>query len=442
MTGKKMSLALLVAGAGHHVAGWRLPEAEFGAENFDLIRRIVQTAERGRFDVVFFADAVNAGRDAHPKHIVRLEPLTLLGALCLCTSRIGLVATASTTYSEPYNIARAFASIDHMSHGRAGWNVVTGASPDAAVNFGTDPFPSHEARYGRAEEYVEVAKGLWDSWEDDALAGDKATGVYMDREKMHELNHSGAHFTVKGPLNITRPPQGYPVIFQAGASDRGLDFAARTAEVVFASQQVKEDAIAFTQGLRDRVEAAGRPRDAVKVLVGILPIIGRTEAEAQGIITRLADLADPVASMRVLSDRIGHDMSQFPLDEPVPELPDLTEKIQGHSVIIKAIAKRHDMTVRQLRDYVAASSGHRLVHGTAEQVADDMQDWFESGACDGFMVLPPYMPRPVEVFVDELIPILVRRGLFRAEYEGTTLRDHLGLPRPAHPAVARRAAAE
>lgn len=429
---RQIHLALLTSGAGNHVAGWRMPDAEFGSENLDLIIRTVQIAERGCFDVAFFADSVHCAPDSPAKNSVRLEPLTLLGALAVSTSRIGIAATASTTYSQPYNIARAFASLDRMSKGRVAWNVVTGASPDAAANFGDAPFPDHATRYAMANEYLEVTKGLWDSWEDGAMVGDKKSGVYTDASKLHILDHKGPYYSVKGPLNASRPQQGHPVIFQAGASPAGLDFAAHTAEVVFASQQVLEEAKVFSDKLRGLVEKAGRPRDGLKILFGVMPIIGDTEGEAREKVTALAALSDPAMAMRALCDRIGHDLTQYDLDAPLPELPE-TEMMQGHSVVLRSLAKRHSMTIRQLRDYVGASSGHRLLFGTPAQIADDLQAWFESGAADGFMILPPYLPGPVEEFVDKVIPLLVERGLFRSHYEGETLRDHLGLPRPAHP---------
>lgn len=431
---RKMHLGTILLGTGSHVAGWRMPDAEFGSQNFDLIRRVAQKVEAGKFDFVFFADAVNSGVDAHPGMMVRFEPLTLLAALATQTSKIGLVATVSTTYSEPYNVARAFASIDHLSKGRVGWNVVTGSSPDAAANFGRDKHPPHAERYAIAEEYVEVAKKLWDSWEEDAVVGDKASGRFVDPAKMHVANHHGAFFDVAGPLNITRPPQGYPVIFQAGASDRGLAFAGATAEVVFAAQQIQEEALAFAEKLRDQAEAAGRPRDAVKILCGVSPIIGETKEEARAKVAELGALVDPVAAMRVLSDRLGQDMNQFPLDGPVPDLPPST-MMQGHAIQLQSIARRENMTVRQLRDYAAASSGHRLLVGTAEEIADDLESWFRNGAADGFAIMSPYLPGPIEQFVDEVVPILVERGLFRADYEGSTLRSHLGIAKPSHPAA-------
>ena len=431
---RQMHLGSLSHGVGSHVAGWRMEGAESQKEDFELVVRAVRAAERGKFDFVFFADAVNTGADAAPMFVVRFEPLTLLGALSVVTERIGLVATVSTTYSEPYNVARALASLDHLSRGRIGWNVVTGSSPDAAANFSKEKHPPHAERYAMAEEYIKVAKGLWDSWEDNAVIADKQTGLFIDTSKMHELNHEGEYFKIKGPLNASRPPQGYPVIFQAGASDRGLELAGSTAEVVFASQSFREEAIAFNTKLRDCAEAAGRPRDAIKIMLGVSPIIGDTEREAHDIVARLGAMVDPITSMRVLSDRVGVDLGEHDLDGPVPELPPST-MMQGHARVLQSVARRSNMTIRQLRDYAAVSSGHRVLIGTAVQIADDLETWFKSGACDGFAIMTPYSPQPFAKFVDQVVPILVERGLFRKEYEGKTLRDHLGLARPPHPAA-------
>ncbi|MCX7362330.1 MAG: LLM class flavin-dependent oxidoreductase [Alphaproteobacteria bacterium] len=435
---RQMHLGSLSHGVGGHVAGWRMPGAESHKERFEPIARAVLAAERGKFDFVFFADAVNTGADAAPTFVVRFEPLTLLGALSVVTDRIGLVATVSTTYSEPYNVARAFASLDHLSQGRVGWNVVTGSSPDAAANFSRDRHPPHAERYAMAEEYIEVTKALWDSWEDNAVVADRQTGLFIDTGKMHVADHAGEYFKVKGPLNASRPPQGYPVIFQAGASDRGLELAGATAEVVFATQSFQEDAIAFSKKLRDCVEAAGRPRDSVKVMLGVSTIVADTEREAQDIVAKLGAMVEPVAAMRVLSDRVGIDLNQYDLDGPLPELPPST-MMQGHARVLESIARRRNLTIRQLRDYAAVSSGHRVLMGTPTQVADDLESWFRSGACDGFAIMTPYSPQPFETFVDRVVPILVERGLFRKEYAGKTLRDHLGLERPPHPATRRTA---
>ncbi|CAN7302708.1 LLM class flavin-dependent oxidoreductase [Bosea sp. LjRoot9] len=435
----EMHLGLMVFGAGNHVAGWRMPDAQFGSENLPLLQHLARTAERGKFDFLFFADAVNTGLNAHPAMMLRLEPLTLLAALAMTTTHIGLAATVSTTYTEPYNLARAFASIDHMSGGRAGWNVVTGSSPDAAANFSRDKHPPHAERYAMAAEYLTVVKGLWDSWEEGAVVGDKERGIFVDPAKLHVLDHEGEFYKVKGPLNITRPPQGYPVIMQAGASDTGRDLAATTAEVVFTVQQDLDEAIAFANDLRDRCEAVGRPRDAIRIMPGVCPVIGKTVAEAKARIAELASLADPNAALKVLSDRLGHDLSGFPLDEPLPELPP-SAMMQGHATTLASIARRHGMTLRELRDYTAASSGHRVIYGTPDMIADELEEWVVKGAAHGFIIKPTHVPGPFEEFVDEVVPILVRRGLFRKDYSGRTLREHFGLARPAHPSQAKAAA--
>jgi len=428
----KMHLGLFVLGTGHHVAGWRVEGAEAGAENLALIERIAQTAERARFDLLFFADALNTGPKVHPSVLVRLEPLTLLAALATKTTHIGLAATASTTYSDPYNLARAFASIDHISGGRAGWNVVTGAFAEAAGNFGNVGHPPHELRYAIATEFVQVAKGLGDSWEDGAIVMDKATGRFADISKMHELNFKGQFFSVKGPLNISRPPQGYPVIIQAGASETGKDLAASIAEIVFAVQQDMQVSRKLVDDLRARAEKFGRNPDHLKVLPGVCPIIGESVADAKAKLRMLGEFSDPASALKVLSERLGQDLSSYPLDGPVPTLPPSTI-MQGHAVTLSALAKKNNMTLRELRDYAAAAMGHRLLLGTPEQVADGLQEWFVAGAADGFNIMPPWFPGAFDDFVNEVVPILQQRGLFRTEYTGRTLRDHLGLPRPPHP---------
>jgi FMN-dependent oxidoreductase (nitrilotriacetate monooxygenase family) len=427
----QMHLGVYAMGTGHHVAGWRLPEAQAGAENFPLLRRIAQTAERGKFDLFFLADALNTGPTVHPSIMLRLEPLTLLAALAACTSLIGLAATASTTYSEPYNLARAFASIDHISGGRAGWNVVTGAFPEAAANFGRESHPPHAKRYAIAAEFVDVVKGLWDSWEDDAIILDKLAGRFADTDKMHVLDHKGEFFCVKGPLNISRPPQGHPVIIQAGASETGRDLAASIAEIVYAVQQELEPAKIFAADLRFRAEKIGRDPSHMKIMPGVCPIIGETETDAKRKLAALGDVSDPVSALKVLSDRLGHDLSGFPLDGPVPSLPPSTV-MQGHAITLSALAQKHSLSLRKLRDYTATAMGHRLLCGTPEFVADGLEEWFVAGAADGFNLMPPWFPGAFDDFVDQVVPILQRRGLFRTEYTGRTLRDHLGLPRPAN----------
>lgn len=429
---RQMHLATILHGAGHHVSGWRMPGARFGAEDFSLYLDTTRIAERGKFDLVFVADAPFTRADFHPGIIVRLEPLTLLSALAVTTSHIGLVATASTTYTEPFNLARQFGSLDHISGGRAGWNVVTGAQAGAAANFGRTPHPPHDVRYEIAREYVEVVKGLWDSWEDGAIVKNATTGQYADTTKMHAINHDGKHFAVAGPLNVSRPPQGYPVIVQAGASDDGRAFAASVGEVIFSAQQDKNAAIAFAADLRSSAEKFGRNPRHLKIMPGISPIIGSSLKDAKDKVAKLGSMMDPTAALRVLSDRLGADLSVYPLDGPVPELPPSTI-MQGHAVNLQRLARANNMSLRELRDYAACAMGHRVIMGTPEDIADALEEWFVDDACDGFNIIPPYWPAGLDDFVDHVVPILQKRGLFRLDYTGKTLRDHLGLPRPAHP---------
>src|SRR3569623_72928 len=325
-----------------------------------------------------------------------------------------------------------FASIDQFSGGRAAWNVVTGAFPEAAANFGHAAHPPHELRYAIANEFVRVAKGLWDSWEDGAIGMTTASGQVADIAKMHELNHKGEYFSIKGPLNSSRPPQGYPVIIQAGASATGRDLAASLAESVFAVQQdltiAKKDAV----DLRTRAEKAGRNPAHMKIMPGVCPIVGSSEADAKSKLAKLGEFSDPAAALKVLSERLGQDLSGYPLDGPVPSLPPSTI-MQGHAVTLSALAKKHNMTLRELRAYAASAMGHRLLLGTPEQIADGLEEWFVAGAADGCNIMPPWFPGAFDDFVDTVVPILRMRGLCRTDYSGRTRRDHLGVPRPTHP---------
>ncbi len=435
-----MHMGAFVLGAGHHIAGWRLPGAQAGAENFELLKHIAQTAERGKFDLFFLADALNTSPTMHPSMVVRLEPLTLLSALAMCTKNIGLAATASTTYSHPYNLARMISSLDHLSNGRAAWNIVAGAFPAAAANFGLKEHPEHSERYRIAGEFVEVMKGLWDSWEDGAVPMNAATGQFVDASKMHTLDHHGAHFDVKGPLNISRSPQGYPVLIQAGASEIGRDLAASTAEIVFAVLQDLQTAQDFATDMRGRVKKFGRDVGHMKIMPGVCPIVGESEADARAKLARLGEMSDAATALRVLSERLGHDLDQFDLDAPLPPLPP-SGMMQGHAVTLTKLAAEKNLTLRELRDFTSAAMGHRLLLGTPEQIADGLEEWFAAGAADGYNLMPPYFPGAFDDFVDHVVPVLQKRGLMRTEYVGTTLRDHLGLPRPAHPAATAAAAA-
>lgn len=438
MSQRQMHLGVLLLAAGNVVSGWRLPEAQAGAQNYDLIEATAKKAESGKLDFLFLADGLNSFPKMHPSMVLRLEPLTLLGALTRVTTRIGLAVTASTTYTEPYNLARMLASLDHLSGGRIAWNIVTGAFAEAAANFGTTKHPPQKKRYAIAEEFVEVVKGLWDSWEEDSFVMDKTSGEFVDATKMHELNHTGAFYNVKGPLNITRPPQGYPVFMQAGASDTGVNFAAKYGEVVFAVHQNLDTAAAFARRLRDVAASYGRNPADLKLLPGMVPIVGSTEAEAKTKLAELGALTDPVYAMKVLSERVGHDLSSYPLDGPVPELPPSTI-MQGHAITLAETARRRKMTVRELRDLVGISMGHKLMCGTPEQIVDEMTEWFDAGAGDGFNLLPAWFPGGFDAFVDHVVPVLQKRGLLRTEYTGHTLREHLGLSRPEHPQPSRAA---
>jgi FMN-dependent oxidoreductase (nitrilotriacetate monooxygenase family) len=428
---RQIHLGLFLQGAGHHVAGWRHPDAESGSENLDLLQRLAATVERAKFDLLFLADGLTSGSDAHPSMVARFEPLTLLSALAMSTTRLGLAATASTTYGEPFHVARVFASLDHLSRGRAGWNVVTTSYARTAANFGAR-HPEHDERYAIAEEFVDVVKGLWDSWEDGAFPKDKATGIYADASKLHILDHRGKYFSVKGPLNASRPPQGHPVIIQAGSSGPGQDLAARTADIVFTAQQSLEEAQTFYQRQKERLVAHGREADSLAIMPGFLPVIGRTFNEARDKLALLDGWTDPSNAMPLLAERLGHDLSGFDLDGPLPDLP-ISDELQSRAKLLTDLARRENLTIRQLALRVAAGRGHHIILGTPLEIADRMQLWFEERAADGFNVMPPYFPGGLDDFCDLVVPILQERGLFRTAYEGMTLRDHLGISRPIGP---------
>lgn len=437
-----MHLGIFVYATGHHIAGWRRPDAEAGGENFDLIRRIAQRAEAAKFDMLFLADGQSTKPNDHPAIVVRLEPYTLLSALAACTDRLGLAGTATTTYYEPYNLARIVGSLDHISGGRAAWNVVTGGGVAGAMNFNIAKLPPHDERYEMALEFVEVVKGLWDSWEDGAVPMDKASGLYADGSRLHDLNHEGKYYKVKGPLNMSRPPQGYPVIIQAGASEQGRNVAATIGEVLYTVEQNLDSAVAFAQDIRRRAVEKGRDPATIKIMPGVCPIVGRTTDEAQARWAELSALADNSAeAMEVLSARLGTDMSTYPLDEPLPDLPP-SQTMRGHYDALTRLARDEKMTLRDLRDFVANALGHRVICGDPETIADGLQEWLEAGACDGFNLMPPWFPGAFDDFCDLVVPVLQRRGLFRTEYSGRTLRDHLGLARPPHPAAAALEAAQ
>ncbi len=433
---KQLHLGAFMRPVGIHTAWWRYPGAWPDA-NFNLAHlvRFIQTLERGCFDAFFMADhlaVLNMPMSALRRSatVTSFEPLTLLSALAMVTERIGLVATASTTFDEPYHIARRFASLDHISGGRAGWNIVTTSNPDAALNFGMDDHMEHDARYRRAREFHDVVTGLWDSWADDAWLRDQESGLFFDPARLHVLDHKGEHLSVRGPLNIARPVQGWPVIVQAGASEAGRQLAAETAEVIFGSSRTIEDGQRFYADVKARMRALGRPPEHLKILPGALVVVGCTAAEAEARKALLDSLVHPDSSLPNLSMRLGVDASGFDLDGPLPEIPQTNASQSGRDALV-ALARRDNLTVRQLAQMVGAYGGLQMV-GTAATIADTMQEWLETEAADGFNVMFPTVPEGLDDFVALVVPELQRRGLLRSAYAGRTLREHLGLPRPAN----------
>lgn len=418
-----------------HTAAWRYPGAHAdGNFNFAHLRRYIETLERGRFHAFFMADhlaLMNMPMAALKRSatVTSFDPLTLLPALATCTAHIGLIATASTTYNDPYHIARKFASLDHLSGGRAGWNMVTSSNPDEALNFGREQHLEHAERYRRAREFHAVVTGLWDSWADDAFIRDVDDGVYFDPARLHALDHRGEHLKVRGPLNIARPPQGWPVIVQAGSSEAGQALAAETAELVFSAQNALADAQRYYTALKARVAAAGRRPDDVKILPGAFVVVGDTLAEARAIKSRLDSLVHPDSGLATLAVTLGCDVSGFDLDGPLPEIPDSNASKSQREKLI-AMAAREKMTVRQLAQYVGGSFGTLEMVGTPRTIADEMEEWLESGGSDGFNVMFPWLPGGLDSFVEKVVPELQRRGLFQREYAGVTLRENLGLARP------------
>ena len=435
-----MKLGAFFHPTGNHVAAWLHPESQIDAgTNFKHYARLAQTAERGKFDLMFLADAL-AVRDGKlaalsrwPQYMVYFDPVTLLSAIAAVTEHIGLVATATTSYNEPYNIARKFASLDHISNGRAGWNVVTSSNLSEAYNFGREAHFEHGERYDRATEFAETVCGLWDSWDDDAFIRDRATGRYFDPAKLHVLDHKGKHFSVRGPLNVARPPQGYPVLFQAGSSDVGRELAARTAEGVFTPQHSLAGAQEFYRDLKGRMAKHGRPPEALKVMPGLNAIVGRTAKEAEEKHHYLQSLIHPDVGIELLSNALGgFDLSEYDIDGPLPDIPDhfgvMTGKTSLNNVV--AWAREEGLTIRQLYERFAGARGQRTLKGSPVEIADDMEEWFRAYGVDGFLVQPAYLPGGLDDFVDLVIPELQSRGLFRTDYHGTTLRENLGLRRP------------
>lgn len=436
---RQLALGFSLVSNGTHSAGWRHPDSPPDI-TLDIAawRNIAKTAERGKIHFIFFADGAAVRTQAKSEEalsyvgrIDMFEPLTLIAALTQATEKIGFVSTASTTYNEPYTLARKFASLDHLSGGRVGWNLVTTWSEAEAQNFNRDKNPEHSKRYERAQEFIDVATGLWDSWEDDAFLRDKASGRYFDPKKMHVLNHKGPHFQVKGPLNIARPIQGHPVIAQAGASEPGQELAARTADIVYTAQQTIDSARAFYQSLKGRLPKYGRSRDDLKIIPGVFLTVGRTEEEAIEKRTLLENLIHPELGLSQLLGMFG-DLSGYPLDGPVPEIPSETNGLKSILQSWRDRLAREPMTIRQLYQAWGSGAGHLNMIGSVKSVADQMEEWLTTDACDGFAIMVPYMPGGIDDTVNLLVPELQRRGLFHLDYEGSTFRENLGLPRPAN----------
>ncbi len=443
---RQMKLGLNIVANGAHAAGWRMPGAQADAAmDIGLWKRMAQAAEKACIHFMFWADGIavrHSARDddelSYNARIDVFEPLTLIGALAAVTERIGFLASASTTYNDPYHVARKFASLDYISEGRVGWNVVTSWSEQEAYNFGRESHMEHGLRYRRAEEFVDVVFGLWDSWEDDAFIRDKASGRYFDPAKLHTLNHRGETFSVKGPLNVGRPMQGYPVIAQAGSSGPGQDLGARIADLIYTAQKTKEDAVAFYRSVKAHGEAAGRNPDTMLVMPGILPVMGRTRQDAQDRFDQLQGLVHARVGLPMLIDTFG-DLSAHDPDGPLPPPLDHHNAVKsGHEKLAK-LALTPGMTVRKLYQIMAGASGHNVAVGTPADIADLMEDWFTSRACDGFNIMPAFMPAPAIEAFEWLVPELQRRGLFQTEYQGDgTMRGSLGLARPAFGSHRRR----
>jgi|SoiMethySBSTD1v2_1073268.scaffolds.fasta_scaffold36162_4 FMN-dependent oxidoreductase (nitrilotriacetate monooxygenase family) len=443
MKRRQMHLGMSIRGLGYHPAAWRHPDVPAdGTLRFEHYARSAKAAERGKCDLIFFADGIGVRERDIPRgslarsgyEIVEMEPMTLLPALAVVTSHIGLVTTASTTYNEPYNIARKFATLDLISNGRAGWNVVTSWSEAEAKNFNREQHVDYDTRYARAAEFVDVVKGLWDSWEADAFLFDKESSRFFDESKMHVLDHSGRFFSVRGPLNVGRLPQGHPVVVQAGASEQGRELAAATADIVYAIHPTKAAAQAFYADLKGRMAKHGRGADDLKILPALRPVVGRTAGEAQAKFDQLQDLLDPLVGLARLNQAFG-DLSGYPLDGPVPLDKLGPAELRSTSTQLIERVRRQNPTIRELYRDVAGMGGFCLI-GTPTQIVDVMQDWFEGAACDGFNITPTHLPGGCEDFVAMITPELQRRGLFRMEYTSTKLRENLGLK----PAVNRYAA--
>ncbi|HEX8611356.1 MAG TPA: LLM class flavin-dependent oxidoreductase [Telluria sp.] len=419
---RQLKLAAFLIRHGHHVAAWRHPQTDLTSSPFKTYKQAVQRAEKACLDAVFFADSL--ALTGAPS----LEPLTLLAALAAVTEHIGLIGTATTTYNEPYQVARAFASLDSISGGRAGWNLVTSDNAAEAANFGRERHVEHAQRYARAREFHDVVDGLWNSWDEGAFVNDKAGAVQHDPARLHRLDHKGEHFSVAGPLNVPRSPQGRPVVVQAGGSEAGRALAAATADVVFTAQPSLAPAQAFYRDMKARAAQAGREAASINIMPGVFAVVGTSDAEAQDKFALLQELVEPNAGLALLGRMIGNfDLSGYPVDGPLPELPETQDGQRSRQQLLTNLAQGENLTIRQLYLRIAGGRGHFTVIGTAAHVADQMQAWFEQEAADGFNIMPPSLPAGLDDFLDLVVPELQRRGLFRTAYDKATLRGHLGL---------------
>ncbi len=428
---RKMRLGAFFSGSGGNMASWRHPSAvPDGAVNLEYYQGMTRKAEAAKLDFVFFGDGLYISEKSHPNFLVRFEPLTLLAALAMDTTNIGLAATLSTTYSDPYTVARQFSSIDHLSNGRAGWNIVTSPLEGSAANYNKPEHPQHDLRYRMAGEFVEITKGLWDSWEDDAFIRNKESGVFIDPSKMHLLDHKGEFYSVQGPLNISRSKQGAPVLIQAGSSEAGRCFAAKVADAIFTGQATSADAAGFYKDIKTRAKEAGRDPGEVLILPGCSPIVGDTPEEAEAKYQEIANLVVIDDALNYLGRYFNDmDFSPYDLDEPFPDLGDFGRNgWESTTDRIKQVAKEENLTLREMA--IRSTTPRNEFIGTPTQVADTMQSWFEKNAADGFMLVPSVLPQGFNDFVDHVLPILKERGLFRTEYESDTLRGNLGLPKP------------
>jgi len=425
---RQMKLGLFLTPSGHHMAAWRHPESRTRF-TFDTYREAAETAERGLFDMVFLADVLSMTADTYRQDRIFFDPMTALTALAMTTTKIGLVATVSTSFNEPFNVARRFASLDHLCGGRAGWNIVTSFATAESRLFGQNELLTPAERYERAHEFVDVVKRLWDTWDDDAITIDKQNGLFFDAKKLHPVKHAGKHYKVDGLLNIPRSPQGWPVLVQAGQSEDGRDLASSVAEVIFTIQRDKEEAKSFRADIKARAVKFGRDPAHALVLPGVMPIVGRDRQEARDKEEQIQGLIHSGASVEALVHLFGNIFDSGNIDQPFPEIP-AEQLTSSRAVGIMQAAREKGLTPRQACEKFIVSKGHRWVVGTAADIADTLQDWFETGASDGFNIMPAVTASELPVFVDLVIPELQRRGLFRTAYEGATLRDHLGLPRP------------